>query len=160
MKRIFLILLGVFPVSFVCSQESAPTASSSPAQIVSTTSPATAGDVEALRQQVQSLTETVKALQQQVKDQQAALEKASLTGESCLPETPDPSPIAGAERSATPSVSAAPRFPTEDTSVVSSTTAPAASPAAGVTPSSLPGSFPTTDTSVVTSGPETISSTG
>ena len=74
MKRIFLILCGVFPLSFVCSQQSKPTASSSPAQLVSSTSPATAGDVEALRQQVQSLTETVKALQQQVKDQQAALQ--------------------------------------------------------------------------------------
>ena len=86
MKKIFWILFGVFPLSFVCSQESAPTASSSPTQLVSSTSPATAGDVEALRQQVQSLTETVKALQQQVKDHQAALQKANLTGESGLPE--------------------------------------------------------------------------
>ena len=99
MKKIFLILLGVFPLSFVCSQQLTPTVTSSPAQLVSTTSPATAGDVEALRQQVQSLTETVKALQQQVKDRQAALEKANLTGESGLPENPEPSPIAGAEQS-------------------------------------------------------------
>jgi len=84
MKKIFLILFGFFPLSFVCSQESMPIASSSPTQLVSSTSPATAGDVEALRQQVQSLTETVKALQQQVKDQQAALQKANLTGESGL----------------------------------------------------------------------------
>src|SRR5215831_8035750 len=162
MKRIFLILLGFFPLSFVYSQESTPTASSSPAQIVSTTSPATAGDVEALRQQVQSLTETVKALQQQVKDQQAALQKANLTGESGLPENPEPSPIAGAEQSPTPSGSAPPRFPTEDTSVVSSTTAPAGSPAPGASSNQLPGNFPTTDTSVVTStsAPETISTTG
>ena len=94
MKKIFWILFGVFPLSFVYSQESMPTASSSPTQLVSSTSPATAGDVEALRQQVQSLTETVKALQQQVKDQQAALQKANLTGESGLPENPEPSPIA------------------------------------------------------------------
>src|SRR5262245_31058822 len=114
MKKLSLVLFGVFPVSFVCSQESAPTASSSPTQIVSSTSPATAGDVEALRQQVQSLTETVKALQQQVKDQQAALQKANLTGESGLPENPEPSPIAGAEQSPAPSGSASPRFPTED----------------------------------------------
>src|SRR5215472_7197936 len=160
MKKIFLILLGVFPLSFVCSQQLTPTVTSSPAQLVSTTSPATAGDVEALRQQVQSLTETVKALQQQVKDQQAALEKANLTGESGLPENPEPSPIAGAEQSPTPSGSAAPRFPTEDTSVVSSTSAPAVSPAPAAGPNQLPGSFPTTDTSVVTSAPETISTTG
>ena len=94
MKKIFWILFGVLPVSFVYTHQSAPTASSSPAQLVSSTSPATAGDVEALRQQVQSLTETVKALQQQVKDQQAALQKANLTGESGLPENPEPSPIA------------------------------------------------------------------
>jgi hypothetical protein len=37
-------------------------------------------DIETLRQQVQSLTDTVKALQQQVKDQQTALEKMSAGG--------------------------------------------------------------------------------
>src|SRR5262249_60253922 len=105
----------------------------------------------------QSLTETVTALQQQVKDQQAALEKANLAGESGLPQNPEPSPIAGTAESPTPSGSAAPRFPTEDTSVVSSTTAPAALPAPAASPSVLPGNFPTTDTSVVTSAPETIS---
>src|SRR5207237_2139773 len=50
--------------------------------------------------------------------------------------------------------SAPSRFPTEDTSVVASATAPA------VSGSPAPGSFPTTDTSLVTSTPETISSTG
>src|SRR5215467_6849386 len=151
MKKIFFILFGVFPLSFVYSQESTPTASSSPAQIVSTTSPATAGDVEALRQQVQSLTETVKVLQQQVKDQQAALEKANLTGESGLPENPEPSPIAGAENSPAPAASAPPRFPTEDTSVVSSAAAAASSPVPSVTGTASSEAFPTTDTSVVTS---------
>src|SRR5215470_4258453 len=141
MKKILLILFGVFPLSFVCSQESTPTASSSPTQIVSTTSPATAGDVEALRQQVQSLTETVKALQQQVKDQQAALEKANLTTESGLPPNPEPSPIAGAQTSPSPAASAPSRFPTEDTSVVASTTAPAASPAPAASVIPLPGGF-------------------
>ena len=157
MKKTVLILFGVFPLSFVYSQESMPTASSSPTQLVSSTSPATAGDVEALRQQVQSLTETVKALQQQVKDQQAALQKANLTGESGLAENPEPSPIAGAEQSPTPSGSARPRFPTEDTSVVASAAAPSAP---GASPNPLPDNFPTTDTSVVTSAPETISTTG
>ena len=159
MKKIFLVVLGVFPVAVVSLRQSTPAASSSPTPIVSHTSPATAGDVEALRQQVQSLTETVKALQQQVKDQQAALEKANLTGESGLPENPEPSPIAGAKESPAPAGTAAPQFPTEDTSVVSS---------AGSVPSPGPGAagaltseaFPTTDTSVVTSAPETISSTG
>ena len=160
MKKIILVMLVVSPVASVSAQESMPAASSAPAPAVSGKSPATAADVEALRQQVQSLTETVKALQQQVKDQQAALEKANLTGESGLPENPEPSPIAGAEVSPSPAASVSPRFPTEDTLVVASTTAPAAAPAPGASPSLLPGSFPTSDTSVVTSAPETISSTG
>src|SRR5216117_3721761 len=162
MKKIILFALAVLPVAAVSAQEAAPAASSLPAPTVSNATSATVADVEALREQVQSLTETVKALQQQVKDQQAALEKAILTGESGLPQNPEPSPIAGAEESPAPAGSAPPRFPTEDTSVVSSTTAPAASSVPGVRASPFPasGSFPTTDTSVVTSTPETISSTG
>src|SRR5216117_1743462 len=162
MKKIILFALAVLPVAAVSAQETTSTANSSPAPAISSTTPATAADVETLRQQVQSLTETVKALQQQVKDQQAALEKAILTGESGLPQNPEPSPIAGAEESPAPAGSAPPRFPTEDTSVVSSTTAPGASsvPGASASPSPVSGSFPTTDTSVVTSAPETISSTG
>src|SRR5437870_4593728 len=155
MNKIVLLVLAVFPVTTVLAQETTSPANSSPVPTVSNTTPATAADVETLRQQVQSLTETVKTLQQQVKDQQAALEKANLTGESGLPQNPEPSPIAAAENSPAPGASAPPRFPTEDTSVVSSTTAP---PVSG-TPA--PGGFPTTDTSVVTSAaPETISSTG
>src|SRR5436190_2297373 len=154
MKKFILMTLAIFPVTAGFSQETTPASISSPAPTVLNATPARTVDVEALRQQVQSLTETLKALQQQVKDQQTALEKANLTGESGLPQNPEPSPIAGAESSPTPAASAAPRFPTEDTSVVSSTTAPAASG----TPA--PGGFPTTDTSVVTSAPETISSTG
>src|SRR5213592_2368047 len=122
MKKIILVTLAIFPVAAAFAQVTAP---------VSTSSPATAADVEALRQQVQSLTETVKALQQQVKDQQAALENANLTGESGLPQNPEPSPITGAENSPAPAGSTPPRFPTEDTSVVQSTTAPTASPAPG-----------------------------
>src|SRR6478672_4301754 len=154
MNKIVLLVLAVFPVTAVFAQQATSAANSSPVPTVSNTTPATTADVEALRQQVQSLTETVKTLQQQVKDQQAALEKANLTAESGLPQNPEPSPIVGAESSPAPAGSAAPRFPTEDTSVVSSTTAPAASATAAA------GGFPTTDTSVVTSAPETISSTG
>ena len=145
MKRIILVTLAIFPVPAVFAQGATPPAStSSPAPAVSNATPATTADVEALRQQVQSLTETVKSLQQQVKDQQAALEKANLTGESGLPQNPEPSPIAAAGNSPAPGASAPPRFPTEDTSVVSSTTAPA------VSGTPAPGGFPTTDTSVVT----------
>ena len=162
MKKIILLAVAVLPVTVVSAQQVPSPASSSSAPTVSNTTPATAADVEALRAQVKSLTDTVKALQQQVKDQQAALQKANLTGESGLPQNPEPSPIAGAEESPAPGGTAPPRFPTEDTSVVSSTTAPAASsvPGVGASPSPASGSFPTTDTSVVTSAPETISSTG
>src|SRR6266478_6284540 len=160
MNKIVLLVLAVFPVTAVFAQETTSPANSSPAPTVSNTTPATAADVEALRQQVQSLTETVKALQQQVKDQQTALENANLAGQSGLPQNPEPSPIMGAENSPAPAGSTPPRFPTEDTSVVQSTTAPAASPGPGASASPLSGGFPTTDTSVVTSAPETISSTG
>src|SRR5438093_4943804 len=149
MKKMILFALAVLPVAAVSAQEAAPAASSLPAPTVSNATPATAADMEALREQVQSLTETVKALQEQVKDQQAALEKANLTGESGLPQNPEPSPIAGAEESPGPAGSAPPRFPTEDTSVVASATAPA------VSGTPAPGGFPTTDTSVVTSTSET-----
>src|SRR5438046_614506 len=152
MKKFILVTLAIFPVAAASAQEVAPVLTSSPAPTVSNATPARAADVEALREQVQSLTETVKTLQQQVKDQQAALEKANLTGESGLPQNPEPSPIAAAENS--PAPGAPPRFPTEDTSVVASATAPA------VSGTPVPGGFPTTDTSVVTSAPETISSTG
>src|SRR5213596_1195483 len=162
MTKIILVTLAIFPVAAASAQEAAPVLTSSPAPTVSNATPATAADVEALRQRVQSLTETVKTLQQQVKDQQAALEKANLTGESGLPQNPEPSPIAGAENSPAPGASAPPRFPTEDTSVVASTTAPATSsgPGENVSGTSTAGTFPTADTSVVTSTPETISSTG
>ena len=153
MKKIILVTLAILPAGVASAQNTKPSPNSL-TPVVSNSTPATASDVEALRQQVQSLTETVKTLQQQVKDQQAALEKANLTGESGLPQNPEPSPIAGTENSPTPTGSAPPRFPTEDTSVVSSTTAPAVSGTAAM------GGFPTTDTSVMTSAPETTSSTG
>src|SRR5207244_9365270 len=146
MKKFILVTLAIFPVAAISAQEVAPVLTSSPAPTVSNSTPATAADVEALRQQVQYLTETVKALQQQVKDQQVALEKANLTGESGLPQNPEPSPIAGTESPAR-SGSAQLGFPTEDTSVVSSTTAPAVSGTPAL------GGFPTTDTSVVTTAP-------
>src|SRR5215467_7018936 len=151
MNKTVLLVLAVFPATAVFSQGPTSSANSSPVPTVSNSTPATAADVEALRQQVQSLTETVKALQQQVKDQQAALEKANLTGESGLPQNPEPSPIAGAENSPVPAASAPSRFPTEDTSVVSSAGAAAPSPTPGVTGTAPPEGFPTTDTSVVTS---------
>src|ERR1700686_474048 len=162
MRKFILVTLAIIPAAIASTQEAAPAPTSSPAPAVSNSTPASSADVEALRQQVQLLTETVKALQQQVKDQQTVLEKANLAGESALPQNPEPSPIAAAANSPAPAAGARSRFPTEDTSVVTATTAPAVSSGPGVNEngSALPGSFPTTDTSVVTSTPETISSTG
>src|SRR6266576_1316209 len=118
MKKFLLIAFAFRAGALVYAQELTPSPGSSSRAAPSNSTPAAAADVEALRQQVQSLTEMVKSRQQQVKDQQAALEKANLTGESGLPQNPEPSPIAGTENSPTPTGSAPPRFPTEDTSVV------------------------------------------
>src|SRR5947208_3686967 len=127
----------------------------------SASTPAASPDLENLRQQVQALTETVKALQQQVKDQQVAIDKANGNAGS-PPQNPEPSPIAAAANSPAPAPSAPARFQTEDTSVVASTAAPAASPGPSVNANgtAVSGNFPTSDTSVVSSTPETISSTG
>src|SRR6266568_2224577 len=114
MRKFLLIAFAFCVGTLVYAQELAPSPGSSSPPAASNSTPAAAADVEALRQQVQSLTEMVKSLQQQVKDQQAALEKANLTGESGLPQNPEPSPIAAAENSPAPGASE--RFPTEDTS--------------------------------------------
>src|SRR5438132_1029685 len=152
MRNFILAVVTIFSATIASAQQLAPSPNSTPAA-----SP----DVENLRQQVQALTETVKALQQQVKDQQTAIEKVSGNAGS-PPQNPEPSPIAAAANSPTPAPSAPARFQTEDTSVVASTAAPAASPGPGANANgrALPGSFPTTDTSVVSSPTETISTTG
>lgn len=131
-KFILISLLVMSRLTTLSAQDAASTPAASP-------------DVETLRQQVQSLTEAVKALQQQVKDQQTALEKANLAREQTPPQN-------AAATSPTPAATAPPRFPTEDTSVVGSTTAPARRNGRTVDENgtALPGSFPTSDTSVVT----------
>src|SRR5437762_4345414 len=158
MNKFVCLALLIWPAAIACAQGLAPESTPAPAALPSPT--AAARDVEALRQQVQSLTETVKALQQQVQDQQAALEKANLTGAPALPKNPPPAATAGASPAATPSAPLL--FPTEDTSVVAS--APRAAPPSGPNINAngmvVPGPFPTTDSSVVTSTPETISSSG
>ncbi|MGZ5503538.1 MAG: hypothetical protein ACXWGY_02660 [Chthoniobacterales bacterium] len=126
MKRKMLVALAVWPgVTGLClAQESSPAASAS--------------EVSELRQQVQALTEVVKTLQQQVKDQQTALEQA--TGGAPLPQNPEPPSLTSSSPapSATPAASAAPSFPTSDESVVAS--------APGVNANGT--AFPTTDASV------------
>ena len=153
MNRLMLVILVISPLAVVSAQEAA-----------STPSPSVAADVEGLRQQVQALTETVKALQQQLKDQQSKIEQLNQqSGE--VSANPEPSPIAGAAPSPSPAGSPAAskpaRFATEDASVVATTTTQAAanpaaaSPAVNENGTALPGSFPTTDTSVVSSANET-----
>jgi hypothetical protein len=147
MKKIIFAATVLFSIAPIYAQDAAPM-TTSPAPVVAANPVSQPNDMETLRQQVQSLTDTVKALQQQVKDQQAALEKMSAGG-TPLPsnagETPSASPASGA--------SAPPLFPTEDTSVVASTTAPPSPTGPGVNANGTapPGSFPTTDTAVVTS---------
>src|ERR1051325_3147170 len=116
------------------------------------TAPATAADVEALRQQVQSLTAMVQALQQQVKDQQAAREKNSSTA-STLPQNPE-TESAETTGSPAPAASAPPLFPTTDSSVV-------AGPSSVSPNAKTSATFPTTDESVTAnSGPESETATG
>ena len=67
MRNFLLVVITVFSATIVSAQQLAPNPNSTP-----TASP----DIENLRQQVQALTETVKTLQQQVKEQHAAMEKA------------------------------------------------------------------------------------
>ncbi len=120
--------------------------------------PVLSPDVEDLRQQVQALTETVKELKQQVKDQQAAIGKANASAPS---SSPNPETSAVAATTSTPPAAA--HFATEDASVVSSTTtSSSASSGSSVNANgtALSGNFPTSDTSVVSSTSETISSTG
>jgi hypothetical protein len=111
------------------------------------TASATASDLAALREQVQALTETVKTLQQQVKDQQTLLERANVVQ---LPQNAEMPPAAseGGQISASPP----PIFPTTDNSVVAN-----ANPSVNANGTATPaaGSFPTTDESVVASPPGT-----
>ncbi|MGH7939033.1 MAG: hypothetical protein ACRD5Z_14815, partial [Bryobacteraceae bacterium] len=78
----------------------------------SPTPAASPNDLETLRQQVQALTETVKSLQQQVKDQQSTLAKMNAGGTAVLPTN------ASSAVSPAPGASAPPLFPTTDESVV------------------------------------------
>jgi hypothetical protein len=139
MKKFILIALLNLAAAIACAQEAIP-------------SPSVAADVESLRQQVQALTETVKALQQQVKDQQASVEKTNSTGSAPLPQTAE-TPAKAAARSPAPSASPPALFPTEDSSVVASTSKPAAKNEADITANGMAtaGPIPTTDSSVVSS---------
>ncbi|MDB6147844.1 MAG: hypothetical protein JWO45_1508, partial [Spartobacteria bacterium] len=135
----------------------------SPAPAASNSSPGAAADMEIVRQQVQSLNEAVKTLQQQVKNQQAVIEKANLGRAPALPENAE-SPVAANGSSVAPAGSPPSLFPTEDESVVTSKGTASGAPASGPNASSAttsPGTFSTTDSSVVaTTSADTISSSG
>jgi hypothetical protein len=119
--------------------------------------PASSAEVEQLRQQVQSLTDLVKQLQEQVKNQNVATQQQPNTAAApTLPENPEQSPPA-AEAAASPAASAPQLIPIEDASVVANAPAPAAS-AGGVNANGA-ATIPTEDTSVVGSD-ATISSSG
>src|SRR5947207_4819065 len=83
--------------------------------------PASSPDMNELREQVKALTETVKTLQHQVKDQQTTIDKLNQPN-GAVAESPEPSAVA-ASASPSPSATAkAPgKFATEDSSVVGST---------------------------------------
>ena len=164
MNKLVWLAMLVSPVATLSAQSLAPESTSTPISPPSSPPTATVTDVETLRQQVQALTETVRALQQQVKDQQTALEKANLTGGPAPPKASKTPITSSAEGPPSPTASPPPLIPTEDASVVAapSTTATPSAPNVNANGTALPGTFPTTDSSVVTSAPptETISTTG
>ncbi|MDQ6766001.1 MAG: hypothetical protein M3Z22_07880, partial [Verrucomicrobiota bacterium] len=110
-------------------------------------------DIQELRQQVQALTELVKTLQQQVKEQQAASGTAPA---SPLPENPEPPALAGATAASSPpppplsAQIAPPLFPTSDNAVVASSSTSTAAPAAA-TVNANGTAFPTSDAAVAAS---------
>src|SRR2546423_882256 len=150
MNKFILIAVSSAAIANARAQDAASTPASSP-------------DMNELREQVKALTETVKTLQHQVKDQQTTIDKLNQPN-GTVTESPEPSPVAAASASPSPSAAAkAPgKFATEDASVVSSTTSESSvSPSPGVNANgSAVGNFPTSDTSVVSSAPETISTSG
>src|SRR5256885_6959765 len=112
------------------------------AQTATPTASATASDVAALREQVQALTETVKALQQQVKDQQAALEKANITGNQLPQSEGTPSVSSAPLPTSLPGASAQESFPTTDSSVVANAPTAPGTPAVNAN-GTASGQFPT-----------------
>jgi hypothetical protein len=143
MRKFVLVALACGVVATGAARGAEPAADVPPAGAT----PATAADVEALRQQVQSLTTLVQTLQQQVKDQQAAMEKNNSTAPS-LPQSSEPQ-SADVSTPPAPTPSAPPLFPTTDSAVVAS--------APSVNANGAETTFPTTDASVTTTA-ATVSS--
>jgi hypothetical protein len=132
MKRFLLILFGITALAYAQT----PTASQN-------TSPSP-NDVEELRNEVKSLSGIVKTLQQQVKDQQAVIDKLN-PASPALPQNPEPSATPTAEVATTAPLEPQ-LIPTEDASVVASTPSPAVNANGAATTVA----FPTADASVTT----------
>ena len=144
MNKFIFMTLAIWPISVGFGQGLTPESTSPVASTQASSRAAATSDVELLRQQVQLLTDTVKSLQEQVKDQQSTLERANLTGTPVLPANP-----AAAGSPPTESKVAAPSLiPTEDASVVTSSVA---GPGIDANGAALPGAFPTADNAVVAS---------
>ena len=140
MKIFLLVMFCATALAF--AQNSNPPASA-------TASP---NEMEQLRQEVRSLTDVVKTLQQQVKDQQAVIDKLNPASPP-LPQNPEPSatPAANAVAASSP----APQLiPTEDASVVASASAPLPTAPVNANGAANATAFPTTDTAVVTNAPD------
>src|SRR5438477_7456004 len=97
MNKFILIAVSSAAIANARAQDAASTPASSP-------------DMNELREQVKALTETVKTLQHQVKDQQTTIDKLNQPN-GTVTESPEPSPVAAA--SASPSPSAAAKAPGE-----------------------------------------------
>ena len=147
MKKFVLVALACCAVAGAASRAAEPATGSAPEG----STPASAADIEALRKQVQSLTTLVQTLQQQVKDQQTAMEKNNSAAPS-LPESPE-TQSADVSTPPAPAPSAPPLFPTTDSSVV--TSAPSVNANGTAT-----GAFPTTDAAVTTTSTVSSSETG
>lgn len=144
MRKFVFVALACCAVATGLARGAEPAADSAPAG----TTPASTADVEALRQQVLSLTEMVRTLQQQVKDQQAATEKNNSSAPS-LPQSPEPQ-SAEVSGSPAPATSPPPLFPTTDSAVASAPSVNANGTATGA--------FPTSDEAVTATS--TTSETG
>jgi len=128
------------------------------AQTPTPTASGTASDVAALRQQVETLTEVVKALQQQVKDQQTLLEKANIAGNQLPQSEGGPSVTSEPVPTPLPSASVPQAFPPTDSSAVANAPSASGTPAVNANGTAT-GQFPTTDESVVATPAGAISST-
>lgn len=134
MRNLIQVALAIGAAASLSAQTAEPSASPVPS------SPASTAEVQELRQQVQSLTAMVQALQEQVKQQQLERAKNNSSEPPALPENPEPK-TAETTSSPAPSASAPPLFPTTDSAVVTS------NPPVNANGTNT---FPTTDDSVTT----------